>query len=351
MAETFNLQKAMNWASSGSKTGKPSVSAREQTLARHNSELKFIKKIDLSDENVIKRELLNSNELENKYRNFSLEEKFSNTDLISMRVAGKYIDHGKIKFKEGIVGVNAFYFFIKNAVENVFASNNQLKKDYLDNVYMLVPEKGSFIHRAEIKLYDSGDFDSYYANRSVNVQLAKSMLNFYSCLNSINKYEISSLVLQGVNESLCKNFIDLFSNDADEINFDFTWAKVGKPIPADLQKNIIFKKKHLSKAVSYYEKFKSLDVFSLENITACIERYTWLESKDFGEISIKLKYKDIYHTCTVAVNEEQYTELKSLPPKSFVSISGDFSMKTNGKGKLYINKITKINKPQDDLFD
>ncbi len=81
MKNSFDLQKAMSWASTGSKTGKPSVSVREKTLARHNSELKCIKKVNLSDENSIKREILNSNEVENKYRNFSFEGNIPNTDL------------------------------------------------------------------------------------------------------------------------------------------------------------------------------------------------------------------------------------------------------------------------------
>lgn len=350
MSTTFDLEKAKAWASSGVQSDKSPTRISEQTIARHGSECQMTQVINMSDLNSIKRVILESKEFENKYRNASLD-KINNTDAISMRVSGKKIEHGKIKFKDGLSGMTAFYSLIRSSIDNVLGSNKNNKNNYLDSLYMLTPAAGSFIYQAEVKLFNNNESHLYYTNRCVNIELANSIKNIYNCLNSKNDYNVASLISLGIDEGICKSIIDAFTDDADEIDFNFSWAGVGEPISDECKRKIIFNRKHKDKANVFYDKLKNIKVFKLEDLPACIEKYTWLANKDFGEISLKIKYKNKHHTCKVAIDERKYIELKLLPPKSIVMISGDFSIKENGKGGVYINKLIAINKSnQNDLF-
>ena len=350
MSTTFDLEKAKAWALSGKNLDKETSRASEKTLARHRSECLTSQKVNVSDLNEIKRIILESKEFESKYRNASFDN-IRNIDSISMRVSGKKIEHGRIKFTDGMLGVNAFYSLLKNAVDNTVSKKKKSRENYLDNLYMLSPSAGSFIYNAEIKLFDNNDIDSYYTNRCVNLEFAKSICNLYECLNSINEYNVPSLISMGLNENICKSFYDIFSEDADNVDFDFNWANVGDPIPYKFDKKLVFKKKHRDRANYFHDKLKNIKIFKLKELPACIEKYKWLSNKDYGEISFKFKYKNKIFTSTIEIEEEKYIELKALPPKSIVMISGDFSMKENGKGGIFINKLISITQSnQQNLF-
>ena len=351
MSTTFDLEKILQWASEGSNSESKNY-ASERTIQRHDSEWIDIKVINVSDSNALKRSILEGQELENRYRNYT-GEVFENKDLINIRVAGKNIEHGKIRFNDAIVGLNAFYALIKCAAEMAFEAKGKrkLKQNYLDDVYMTAPGSGSFIYKAEVQLFGDDDYQSYPANRSVNLELAKTINSLFECLSSVNDYNISSLLRSDINSSLCKHFVELFSDSSDKVEFDFSWANIGDDVPEKYSKKICFNKKHMNKAIHYQNKLQDVELIKLEKLPACIEKYTWLASKDFGEISLKVKIRDKNHVCTISVDNDDYMKLKKLPPKSTILITADFVLKKLGSSTVYINKVYKIHdKIQKDLF-
>lgn len=275
-------------------------------------------------------------------------------DTLCVRASGQNIQHGKIKFQEGLKSLEGLYGIIRNSANKSIkiSGKNKLIEQYLDGVNLLAPEKGSFIYRAEMELTqaldDSGNNflpDTESLGRYLNAQLAKQMLKAQFLLSQ----EITSpaaLIREGVDLSFCDDFLKIFSNSSEQLDFRFNWSLM-ENIDESLPIEIVFNLEDKIKVKGFRKILKQTQTMSDIDFPAVIEGNTWVEDADEGTVNFRVNIGNSDYPCSYNVDNSLYLKLKAQPPKTKVTISGDLLVTRTKQTKAEILKINGISFDQE----
>jgi len=270
-------------------------------------------------------------------------------DTLYVRASGKDIPHGKIKFQEGLKSLEGLYGIIKNSANKSIniSGKTKLVEQYLDGVNLLAPEKGSFIYRAEMELTEVADDssnnslpDTESLGRYLNGKLAKQMWKTQLLLSQ-ETTSPAALIREGIDLPFCDNFLKLFSNSSEQLDFRFNWS-IMENIDESLPIEIVFKLEDKTKVKGFKKILKETRTMSNVDFPAVIEGNNWAEDADEGTVNFRVNIEGGDYTCSYNVDNTLYAKLKSQPPKTKVTISGDLLVTRGKQTKAEILKINEI---------
>lgn len=292
--------------------------------------------------------LANINELSHAEMELQLVE--LDSDFLSVRASGEAIQHGKIKYKQGLDSLAGLYDVIKlSANKSVgIKGKRRVVQQYLDSVNMLTPEAGSFIYRVEMGLIhiddesDCGRMDCVGSiGRYINSQLAFLIQNALSVMNSMDAPSPAKLMRAGINITFCDSFLKLFPRNSEQLDFRFNWSRA-EDVDESLPRRITFKLHDRDTVAGYRALLKQSKVIPYKDIPAIIEAYSWPENSEVGKVTFRVSIDGAEHTCSYKTENERYMALKEQEPKKKVKISGDFVITTGAVTKIEILKLDKI---------
>lgn len=278
----FDLEAARAWANS--KAGQPKNIASQRTTERQLSEWTNLE-ISSSEDHIVRY-----NERICKYDIYK-----TNADIFSVRASGDNIQHGKIRFNEGLNALNGLFELIKSSAKKSLNADGitNAVRSYLDCLYMDATAPGSFIYKAEIDLStdkslglsDAEIKENARFRRNVNSDFAKLLLKLSSSTSEDIKYR--DLLELGIDEKLCDSILDLFSNSAEKLEFRFNWSiyeGLDESLPRYILLDNVFKKNiqrcKTILSTSYPD--------TLKGVATYIEKCIWLKGANSGKIYFKL---------------------------------------------------------------
>lgn len=245
-------------------------------------------------------------------------------DHIHIRAAGEAIEHGRINFRTNHQIETAIYSIIKTAANSfILKTKKRNKKDktpskaeyveaYLSSVNTVIPAGGSFIYNLDVDLNKVDGFEeSESLQRYVNTKLAKVLNDLY--IIEVDNITTASLIQKGLNESICSNFISLFSNDIETIECTFDWSN-SEPAPKLKSNKLVFTRSHKEKVRRLKDKFNSTKSLPLKNANAHLSR---IELKpEHAEIRLRVLLDGAERICDAEINLETAQQLmKTLGEK------------------------------------
>ncbi|MCD9498773.1 hypothetical protein [Photobacterium carnosum] len=291
--------------------------------------------------------------------NFIQKLENSNFDLLQVRSSGTLIEHGKINYKEGLNSLTGLYDIIKLSANETIKAKGKRKiiNQYLDGVNMLAPQAGSFIYAVEFELIKNED-------ESENNQIENSISlgrcinsNLAIMLNRISKYVKSSdstspakLLKYGINVSFCNNFLKLFPERSEKLEFSFDWS-FKEEIESTIPSAICFDKEDRNKISTYQKLLNNTEAKRFVDLPAFIEKYSWPINEDKGKVYLKLIVNSKEHVCSIETDTELYETLKAEHAKKEIAITFD-SLITSGKQtNIDVIKVYKIKlNDQDEIL-
>jgi hypothetical protein len=247
-----------------------------------------------------------------------LERCLNNSDIFSFRTAGSAIRHGKINLSQGAKAITAIDGLVKFSANKFILSNKDKRRavqDYLSNTNLVVPGAGSFIHNIEIDLLpspDTDDNDLESTNRYVNTRLANLLIN----IQELTEKDITPSVLieKGITSTLCKYFIDLFSEDVEEVECDFDWSLL-EVKPKIKTNKVLFNRSHKNTMKKVQDSFKGTKDIELTGISAHIENYKTPKDK-CPVLVLKLQIEGSERICDAVITDKTMQALMAEISKS-----------------------------------
>ncbi|BBM66323.1 hypothetical protein VA249_29690 [Vibrio alfacsensis] len=270
-------------------------------------------------------------------------------DLISVREIGQAIEHGKINLFSGSKSLAAIAALLKEcANKHVTAKRGfkqKLEEHYLNSLKLVVPGAGSFIHRIEVDLQplavdkendveENIELEAVPANRAINVRFAKLLLAIRDI--DPNKMTVAKLMQLGVNEQISKYLIDTFSEESDQVEYNFTWSPSYEDPPIDTN-TITFNRAHRETLKKVRAAFANAISFPIEDVDAHIEDYSTPKDKESGLV-LRMELEGRHRTCHVFAERKVVEELmKDMSKDSLkpVTVSGTVTRETRNKQNLY----------------
>ncbi|EGQ8056436.1 hypothetical protein P3626_10580 [Vibrio parahaemolyticus] len=238
-------------------------------------------------------------------------------DHIHIRAAGEAIEHGRINFRTNHQIETAIYSIIKTAANSfILKTKKQSKKNktpskaeyieaYLSSVNTVIPAGGSFIYNLDIDLKKVDGFEEAESlQRYVNTKLASALNELYTI--EVDNVTTASLIQKGLNESICSNFIGLFSNDIETIECTFDWSD-SEPAPKLKSNKLVFTRSHKEKVRKLKEKFNSTKSLPLKNANAHLSRLVL--KPEHAEIRLRVVIEGAERTCDAEINLETAQQL------------------------------------------
>lgn len=303
MKSKFDIESAKNWAKSDRSEPRKEVSKR--VSERHDYEWVSSCVIKKNDSVALSKALENSYKFKQKYLN--------NSDQFSVRVSGDDIACGKIKFTDGLAGLNALLELVKHSARDALNTKKSTQglKDYIDNLFMNAPQTGSFIYKAEIDLntYDDAKDDNH--RRDLNLHFANKLVTLNRFIKSNESPKYTSLLNNSIDEKLCNHFLNLFSKGADKLEFDFDWSAYTKSPSVDLPKTIVFEEISKKRFKHYKTILSVTRPKSYNKLAVYIEKVGWPEGKDTGTVYTTFHIADRKCTHNINVNEDDFEKFRN----------------------------------------
>ncbi|ENM8495052.1 hypothetical protein AB8289_000439 [Vibrio parahaemolyticus] len=312
MKSKSSFDDALEWLTSANQKVVSSRPLKE----RYDSEWKNTSFIKAHDKEAISNMIDERNRFYKKYS--------KPVDSVSIRAVGQEIPHGKILMSEGIKGYEAFYNLIVHSAKKTFKNKGALRKglnEYLSCCYLLAPAAGSFIYQAEFELTDinncnndSSDdlFEDYQDDfvRSVNENLAQNILSLSKFTKENVNPSYSKLIQHGIDPKLCNDFIQLFSQSAERIEFSFDWASSCKSKGESLPTLVIFEESTKTRLQSYRETLKNSSDERFKNVPVYIEKKSVpLSDRNKHVVHFKFDVKDRQFSGHRDIAEKEFYEL------------------------------------------
>ncbi|MCL1038705.1 hypothetical protein L2750_16370 [Shewanella submarina] len=272
------------------------------------------------------------------------------SDFLQVRSSGERILHGSINFSEGLDALNGLYGIIKSAANRSIKTKGKRKavNDYLAGVNMLAPQAGSFIYKVELQLQGESDshgeasFEQNFSlSRYINANLAIALARVSKKINSNDINYPSKLLCSGIDSTFCSNFLGLFSNNSDRLEFNFDWSfteELPDNVPNKIEFNYSDRQKieRIEKLLSNSRSKKYVD------LPAYIEKYSWPIDDEKGRVYLKLNMDGKDFTCYIETDSELYETLKAEHAKKQVSITCDLLVTSGKKTAIDILKLYSI---------
>ena len=279
------------------------------------------------------------------------------SDHIHIRAAGNAIEHGRINFRTNHKIESAIFSIIKTAA-NKFLSLPTLKKDkkksiiltktkaveaYLSSVNIVAPTSGSFIYNLDVDLTKNDEFsETETLQRYVNTQLAL-VLNELHSMENIDSISTASLIQKGLSQSLCSEFIKLFDESIETIEYNFEWDE-SEPAPKLASNNLRFTKAHKEKANKLKDKFDSSEPIKLVDSYAQIINIKI--KPEHAEIQLKVPINGSERSCDTHIDLHTAESLLSALGENIkqpVMVSATAWIEKSGqKHKYSLSDITSI---------
>ncbi|NIY86366.1 hypothetical protein [Vibrio campbellii] len=310
----FDLEAARAWANS--KAGQPKNIASQRTTERHLSEWSHLK-LSSPEEYSSK-----CSERSDKPETYAV-----NADVFSVRASGNKIQHGKIRFDEGLIALTGLFELIKSSAKKSLKADGitNAVRNYLNCLYMDAPAPGSFIYKAEVDLStdkslglsDDEIKENARFKRSINIDFAKLLLKLSSSTSEEIRYK--DLLELGIDEKLCDSILHLFSSSAEKLEFRFNWS-VHQGLDEALPRYILLDN-------SFRENIKRCKTIlstsypeSIEGVATYIEKCTWVKGADSGKIYFKLFIEGNDVSSHVVINDiDMFEKLKHLVRETVTS--------------------------------
>ena len=260
----------------------------------------------------------------------------SYADVICIRSSGAAIEHGRINLFSGSKSLSAISALIKAFAEkNAIAKKGfkkQMEEHYLNCMNLVVPHGGSFIHRIEVDLKpfkadakskpeENHEIDHEPCNRTINVKLAQLLI----ALRDIDpeKVTMAQLLQIGVTERVSTNLIEVFSEEADKVEYGFNWSP-SYQAPSIATNIITFNRGHRETFKKIKAAFADTRTFRIEDEIAHIEGFMTPEDGE-PSLVLKLKLDGRIRSCEVIAERsivEQLMAEMSQDSKQSVAVSG-----------------------------
>lgn len=272
------------------------------------------------------------------------------SDKLSVRASGAKVGFGKIIYKEGLDALSGLFNLIKNNAHANIKTKGKTKyiKEYMQNVHMTAPQRGSMIYKVELGLYepqdDSGNnsFNELGSlGRVLNEKCARLIFKASKIFSTSEEHSPATLLKEGIDINFCEAFINLFSDSVDNLDFKFDWSnreQLSENIPSKIQ----FTSSHKEKAQRYAKAFKNIQKLDLVELPAIIETYSWPRDATKGKVSFKASLEGNDFTMTFETSESLYLRLKQEKVKKEVALTGKFLKTKNKKSKLEILYLKRI---------
>lgn len=271
-------------------------------------------------------------------------------DIFKIRSSGDRVEHGKIRFSEGLSALEGFYNLIKTSARKNIKNKgkNVIVEQYLDGVNMLAPEAGSFIYSAEVELFnpeDEGENNNIEhmmsLSRYVNSNFALLLQSASECTKSSNEVTAATLLKHGIDSCFCNNFLKLFSDDSDNLEFEFNWS-FKEPVLEKVPSYIKFNRTSRNKISSYKKMLKHSKTKKYVDLPAYIEKYSWPKDANEGKVSLRLIFDKQEYVCSVETDEKLFEQLKAQKVKKEIAVTADIVKTSGAKTSVDILKLHQI---------
>lgn len=271
------------------------------------------------------------------------------SDLLQVRTSGHRIEHGRIKFTEGLSALTGLYGIIKKtATDNIKCKGKKSALDrYLSGVNMLSPKAGSFIYRVELQLVNTDNEElkslklTNSLGRYINYKLATSLNRISNKIKTTTFEHPSRLLGAGINESFCNNFLHLFSNSADSLEFDFEWS-FKEVNPDDTPSKIVFTQEDRDKISAFKILLGNSKAQRVNDLPAYIEKYSWPIDDEKGRIYLRLNIDNRDHVCFIEADSILYERLKAEHAKKLIFITCDLLITSGAKTSIDVLNVYQI---------
>jgi len=278
-------------------------------------------------------------------------------DIFHIRASGENIASGKINFAEGIQSYQNIYSLIKDSARvNLNIKGKKAVIDqYLAGINMLAPSAGSFIYSLESSLLEDIDNadtkDLGSTGRHINLQFAGLVEKLFSLSNTGSSISASELMKNKIDYKLCEHFLYLFTDKADNLDFEFIWS-LSEPLDAGIPNKIKFSKANRERIIGFKDTLQSSTIRTYSNLPACIEQFVWHRDDDEGKISIRVTIDNSDYVCSIFTPDvKRFEELKAIPIKQQVFISADIIKTTGSKTVIEIFELHNIQLPTQQIID
>lgn len=280
------------------------------------------------------------------------------SDFLQVRSSGERINHGRIKFSEGLNALTGLYGIIKSSASNNIKVKGKRKaiKHYLSGVNMLAPKAGSFIYTVELQLLDIDEEDSQNnvfehetsLSRYVNANLAIALSRVSEKIKS-NDYESpAKLHSIGIDSSFCHNFLDLFSNSSDKLEFNFDWS-FKEEVFDNVPNKVVFNYSDREKIERFKGILSKSKAKEYVDLPAYIEKYSWPIEDEKGRVYLRLDIDGKEHTCFIETDSRLYETLKAEHEKKQISITCQLLITSGRRTSIDVLKLhsLRINENQE----
>ncbi len=293
---------------------------------------------------LAKTQSLSPQEIINKLQDLKV-----NSDLISVRSVGNAIEHGKINLFSGSKALSAAASLLKAcANKHAIAKKGfkqKLEEHYLNSLKLVVPGAGSFIHRIEVDLHpfmaeiekaaeENHQLDAVPANRSINIKLAKLLIAIRDI--DPNTITVANLLQLGLNEQISNCLINSFTEDADEVEFKFTWSPTYEP-PQLETNTVVFDRSHRETLKKVKSAFSGTLSFPIKELAAHIDDYSTPKDGSSG-LTLNMELEGRSRICDVLVDRkvvEQLMAEMSEDSQRSVTVSGTVTRETKNQSNVY----------------
>lgn len=273
------------------------------------------------------------------------------SDLLQVRSSGESINHGSINFNDGLNALTGLYGIIRSSANKNIKAKGKRKavERYLSGVNMLAPKAGSFIYSVEIQLLDLEDDknsnnkigEEISLSRYVNSNLAISLARVSEKIKS-NDYESPAKLLSiGIDNSFCNNFLDLFSESSEQLEFDFDWS-FREELSENIPSKVVFNSKDREKIENFRKLLSKSRTKKYVDIPAYIEKYSWPIEDEKGRVYLRLLINGKDYACFIETESDLYETLKAEHAKKQISVTCDLLITSGRKTTIDVLKMYSI---------
>lgn len=274
------------------------------------------------------------------------------SDLLQVRSSGVSVSHGSINFDEGLKALIGLYGIIKATANRNIKAKGKRKavEQYLSGVNMLAPKAGSFIYSVEIQLLDVEDDynDPNYRiesdvslSRYVNSNLAILLARVSEKIKKADYESPAKLLSIGVDSSFCNNFLNLFSKNSEQLEFDFDWS-FREGVSNNTPSKVVFNSKDRVEIEKFRELLSKSKVKKYIDIPAYIEKYSWPIDEERGRVYLRLFIDNKDYACFIETESELYEKLKAEHAKKEITVTCDLLITSGQRTSIDILKMYSI---------